>query len=151
MAFIKKRGKTKFMWLPVTTGTVLSANSLVAWSSNLLIAATATTRPHLIAGVIRHVILSTDSDYNTARLVEVEVPVERFVEWEADVSAESALTSSDIGTYLELCTALLINRALVSYRVAQCVGVISTTKGRFILNIGPDAMAGYTENGTTPA
>ena len=151
MAFVKKRGRTKWMWLPVTPSTEITAGSLVAWSSGKLIAATATTRPHLIAGVIRHTISSSDSDYASDRLVEVEVPIERFVEWEADVSAENTLTTSDIGGYYELSTALLVNTALESYRVVQCVGYINDNKGRFILNIGPDAMAGYTEDGSSPA
>jgi len=151
MAFVKKRGRTKWMWLPVTPSTAITKGSLVAWSSGKLVAANATTRPHLIVGVLRHTISASDPDYALDRLVEVEVPIEKFVEWEADVSSESSLSASDIGGYFELCTALLVNRALVSYRVVQCVGYISATKGRFVLNIGPDAMAGYTEDGSKPA
>ena len=132
--FIRKRGRTKFMWLPVTTSTALSKGALVAYSSGYLIAATSTTAPSTIAGVLRHAIAATDSDYATARLVEVEVPVENNVEWEADVT--SGLVAADVGLYCDLTDSVTVNRGASSYDVVQCVGVISTTKGRFILNIG---------------
>ena len=136
--FILKRGKTKFMWLPVTASTALSANSLVALSSGKLIAATATTAGADIIGVLRHAIASTDDDYADERLVEVEVPVEKYVEWEADVT--SGLVAADIGLWQDITSATHVNRAASTYDIVQCVGVISTTKGRFILNIGTESL-----------
>lgn len=134
MAFIRNKGKTKFMWLPVTVSTALSANSLVAYSSGYLIAATSTTAPSTIAGVLRHAIASTDSNYATARSVEVEVPVENNVVWKADVT--SGLVAADVGLYCDITNATTVNRAASTYDIVQCVGVESTTKGYFLLNIG---------------
>ena len=139
MAFKLKQGKTKFMWLPVTTSTALTTGALVAFSSGLLIAATSTTASHAIVGVIRHTIASTDSDYATSRLVEVEVPVQLNTVWEADVT--SGLVAADIGLYVDLTNSLTINRGGSTYDVAQCIKVISTTKGYFLLNIGHLAVA----------
>jgi hypothetical protein len=132
--FIRKRGKTKFMWLPVTVSTAISKGALVAFSSGYLIAATSTTAPSTIIGVIRHAITASDADYATARLVEVEVPVENYVEWEVDVT--SGLVAADVGLYVDLTSSLVINRGGSTYDVAQCVGVITSTKGRFVLNTG---------------
>lgn len=134
MAFIRSQGKTKFMWLPVTTSTALSKSSLVAFSSGYLIAATSTTAPSTIAGVLRHAIAATDADYAVARLVEVEVPVENYVVWEAAVT--SGLVAADVGLYCDLTDAVTVNRGGSTYDVVQCVGVITTTKGKFVLNTG---------------
>jgi len=132
--FIRKQGKTKFLWLPVTTSTTFSAGGLVAWSSGYLIEATSSSAPSTIAGVIRHSIAATDSDYATARLVEVEVPVENNVLWEADVTA--TLVVADRGLYCDLTDNLTVNRAASTYDVVQVVKYISTTKADVILNIG---------------
>ena len=134
MAFTLAQGKTKIMHLPVTVSTALSANSLVAWSSGYLIAATSSSAPSTIAGVLKKAIVAADSDYATARLVEVEVPIENYVVWEADVT--SGLVAADVGLYQDLTDAVTVNRAASTYDIVQCVGVKSTTKGLFILNIG---------------
>ncbi|MCK9370268.1 hypothetical protein M0R04_10210 [Candidatus Dojkabacteria bacterium] len=137
--FILNKGKTKFQWLPVTASTVLSKGALVAFSSGKLIAATSTTAPSDIVGVIRHAIAATDSDYATERLVEVEVPVEKNTVWEAAVT--SGLVAADIGLYQDLTDSVTVNRGASTYDVVQCIKVISTTKGLFFLNIGADARA----------
>lgn len=134
MSFIRHRGKTKIMWLPVTPSTAISARALVAWSSGKLIAATSTTAPTSIAGVLKKAIAATDADYALDRLVPVEVPVECNVEWECDVT--SGLVAADRGLYQDLTDSLTINRAASSYDITQCVKVVSSTKGIFILNIG---------------
>ena len=138
MAFIRKQGKTKLMWLPVTTSTVLSKNSIVAWSSGLLIAATSSTAPSAHVGVVRKAIAATDSDYATARLIAVEVPVEANVVWEGDVT--SGLVAADIGLFQDLTSATHVARTASTYDAVQCVKVISTTKGHFILNLGIGGM-----------
>jgi len=125
------------MWLPVTPSTAFPAGALVAFSSGKLIPATSTTPASSIVGVIRHAITASDSDYAKDRLVEVEVPVEKYVVWEADVT--SGLVAGDIGLYQDLTDSVTVNRAASTYDIVQCVKVISGTKGWFILNIGPDA------------
>ena len=136
--FRRVQGRTKLMWLPVKVSTALSVGSLVAFSSGKLIAATATTAPTSIIGVLRHAIAATDSDYATERLVEVEVPVENNVVWEADVT--SGLVAADIGLFQDITSATHVNRDASSYDVVQCVKVLSTTKGLFILNVGTSGM-----------
>lgn len=132
--FRRHEGKTKIMYLPVTVSTAIAEGALVAFSSGLLIAATNSTAPESIVGVLRKTIAATDADYATARLVPVEVPVEMNTVWEADVT--SGLVAADIGLYQDLTDASTVNRGASTYDVVQCVKVLSTTKGLFLLNIG---------------
>ena len=136
--FIRKQGKTKFMYLPVTVSTTFSEGGLADWASGYLTEATATTKPYDIAGVIRHAIAATDDDYAVARMVEVEVPVEQNVVWEAPVT--SGLVAADRGLFQDVTDNLTVNRAVSTLDVVQCVKVISTTKGYFILNQGVNGM-----------
>jgi len=133
--FIRRKGKTKVMWLQVTASTAIGKGALVAWSSGKLIAATATTAPTSIAGVLVKAIAATDDDYANERLVAVEVPVELNVEWEAAVT--SGLVAADRGLYQDLTDSLTVDRSASDYDVVQCTRVVSTTLGYFILNIGP--------------
>lgn len=137
--FRLKRGKTKFIWLPVTVSTAFDKGALVAFSSGYLIPATSSTAAKDIVGVIRHAIAATDSDYATAREVEVEVPVEMNTEWEADVT--SGLVAADVGLFQDLTDSVTVNRGASTYDVVQCIKVISATKGIFLLNIGALANA----------
>ena len=136
--FIRKQGKTKFIYLPVTVSTTFSEGGLVAWASGYLIEATSTSKPYNIPGVIRHAITAADDDYATARLVEVEVPVEANVVWEAPVT--SGLVAADRGLFQDLTDNLTINRGASTLDVVQCIKVISTTKGYFHLNCGINGM-----------
>ena len=140
MAFILKRGKTCIRWLPVTTSTALSADSLVAFSSGYLVAATSTTAGSATAGVLLKAITSSDSDYATARLVAVQVPLEADVQWEADVT--SGLAATSIGAFYDLTDAVTVATTGSTYDIVRCVKYISTTKGWFNLNIGVFAIAG---------
>jgi hypothetical protein len=135
------KGKTKFMFFPMTASTEVLAGTLMALSGGKLIIATSTTAPSTIVGVLRHKIDSTDADYATdLRPVEVEVPVENNVEWTADIYGTLVVT--DIGLYCDITTAdgttttTTVNRGASTYDVAQVVGFISTSKARVILNIG---------------
>lgn len=127
MAFILNKGKTKFVYLPVTTSTAFTAGALVTFTSGLLVAATSNTTAANLVGVIRHTIASTDTDYATARLVEVEVPVERFTEWLADFTA--SLVVGDIGAECDLTDSLTVNRGASSIKAIIPLKVLSTTKG----------------------
>lgn len=129
--FIRYKGKTKFVWMPVTPSTAITAGALVTFSSGKLIAATSSTPAVDIAGVIRHTIASTDTDYASDRLVEVEVPLEKNVVYTADVT--SGLVATDLGLEVDLTDSLNVNRAATSVKVVKCVGRISATKGRFYI------------------
>lgn len=145
--FIKTQGKTKFMYFPVTTSTALAKGALVAMNvgSNLLIAATATTACNQILGVLRHAIAATDDDYATARSVEVEVPVEKYVVWKCDTAGTGTPAAADVGTYADIDSSVAIDVDNSTYDIFFITKVVtsSTTAGaadvRGILNIGPDA------------
>ena len=68
MSFRKVKGKTKDVYLPVTVSTVLSARSLVTFSSGKLIAAVAGTLAPNLAGVLVGAIAATDEDFATELL-----------------------------------------------------------------------------------
>ncbi len=84
MAFIKVKGKTRVEWLPVTTSTALTKNTIVEWTSGLI--AAADDNDTFVAGVILKTIASTDADYASSRKVPVLVPIERHVVFEADTA-----------------------------------------------------------------
>lgn len=134
MAFIRHKGKTVVRWLPVTTSTVMTKGDIVAWSSGLLIRATSSTAAKDHVGIVGKTILATDSDYATDRLIPVEVPAERMVEWRAPVT--SGLVAADIGLWVDLTDAQTVNRAASTYDAAQVKSVISSTEGVFVLNLG---------------
>lgn len=133
MAFKKYRGKTKTMWLPVTVSTTFTAGDIVSFSSGYLIKATSSTAALSHVGVIKKTIAATDADYATARLVPVEVPVEKDVEWLAPVT--SGLVAADVGLLVDLTDAGTINRAASTYDVAMVKSVITSTSGTFVLNL----------------
>lgn len=134
MAFLRYRGKTKTRWLPVTPSTAFTKGDIVSYSSGYLIRATSSTTALSHCGVIKKTIASTDSDYATARLVPVEIPLEKDVEWLAPVT--SGLVAADVGLLVDLTDAGTINRGASTIDAAQVASVISSTQGTFILNLG---------------
>lgn len=128
MTFILRQGKVKTMLLPVTTSTVLTKDTLVTFSSGLLIAVTSGTAAADIVGVVRKTIASTDSDYATARLIPVDVPVERFTTWEGDTASA---VSTDIGIETDLTNAGTVNRGATSVKAVRMNKLLSATKGIF--------------------
>lgn len=140
MAFIKKRGKTKIAWLPVTTSTAITGGYLVSFASGYLIAATSSTVSSATAGVLIKTIAATDADYAVARLVAVEVPVEKGVEWEGAVT--SGLAATSVGVFYDLTNGGTVNTGATTYDIVKCTKYISATKGWFELNISTDGIAG---------
>jgi len=142
MAFTRKKGKTKIMWFPVTVSTAIGVDHLVAWNNaaGTLIEATSSTAVYYIVGVLRKAIAATDADYAVARLVPVEVPVEKYVEWEADVT--SGLLSTSPGVYYDITDGDHVATTATDYDVVQCTKYISATKGWFTLNIGVESQSG---------
>ena len=133
MAFIKNKGKTKTMYLPVTASTVMTKGDIVSWSSGLLIRATSATTALSHAGVAKKTILATDADYAVSgRLIPVEVPLEKNVIWLGDVTA--TLATTDVGGEFDLTDAQTVNRAASTIDAVICTGFVSTTKGYFTIN-----------------
>ena len=139
MAFIKKSGKTKIMYLPVAASAgAVAEGSAVALVSGVIVPATNTVDTFSIVGIIRKAIATTDSDYAVARLVPVEVPVEMNVVYEAPVEV-GTLVATSVGLYFDLGTSDAgtgIDQSASALDVALCVKFISATKGLFVLNIG---------------
>lgn len=119
------------MYLPVTASTAFSADSLVSFTSGYLVPATSSSASADIVGVIRHTIASTDSDYATARLVEVQVPVERNTEWIMDVT--SGLVAADVLKEVDLTDASTVNRGASLVKAVRATSVISSTSGTFLI------------------
>lgn len=142
--FIRKQGKTKIMYFPVAASAgAMAEGSVVALSSGTLILATNTTPSYYCVGVLRKTVTTADSDYATARLLPVEVPVEKNVVWEADVKVGTLATTS-VGLYFDLTTAddgSGVDQSASTFDIAFCTKFISTSKGEFILNIGSDGIA----------
>lgn len=116
------------MFLPVTTSTVLTINTLVTFSSGLLVAVTSGTAAADIIGVVRKTILAADSDYATARLIPVEVPVERYTVWEGTTAS---MVATDIGVETDLTDAGTVNRGATSIKAVRAVKLVSATVGWF--------------------
>lgn len=142
--FIRKQGKTKVMYFPVAASAgAMAEGSVVALASGTLILATNTTPSYYCVGVLRKTVTTADSDYATARLLPVEVPVEKNVVWEADVTVGTLATGS-VGLYFDLTTAddgSGVDQSASTFDIAFCTKFISTSKGEFILNIGSDGIA----------
>lgn len=136
--FVKYQGKTKYMWYNVTISTAFSKGALVYMDTSVgtIKPTTSSIAGSVTLGVIRHAIASTDADFATARMVEVEVPVEKNVVWKADVT--SGLAATDVGKYLDLTNSLTMNYTGSTYMICFVVKYLSTTKALVILNIGPE-------------
>lgn len=125
------KGKTALKWFPRTASVTFTAGNLVQFTSGLVATATAQSTKHV--GIIVKSVASTDSDFATAAvLVPVRVPLEPNAEFEADVTG--TLVTTSIGLQYDLTNASTVNQAGTTYKVVTCVGYISATKGRFILN-----------------
>lgn len=142
--FIRKSGKTKIMYLPVAASAgAMAEGSMVAFASGTLILATNTTAPFSCVGILRKTVTAADADYAKARLLPVEVDVERNVVWEADVT-DGTLVAGSVGLYFDLATAddgSGVDQGASTFDIVQCVKYISASKGQFVLNIGPNAIA----------
>ena len=101
------------------------------FTSGLL--ATATTQSTKHVGIILKDVKSTDADFATSGVkVPVEIPLEPGCEFEATVTG--TLVTTSLGVTYDLSSASVVNQGGTSYDVVTCVGFISSTKGRFILN-----------------
>lgn len=141
------KGRTKTMWLPWTTGQTIEKDGLVAWATGKLVPAVAGYAGDRIVGVLHKAITATSPEYTYQRNVPVEVPVEKNVIWECTVDATEALTSTDMGDYMDLSsesgeTSSSVDSGESTEDIFYCVGYISATKGLFILNIGPGRTTG---------
>ena len=142
MSFIVKKGKTKIIEIPWTTGQVTSKDALVCWSVGYGIPCTATTAAGSTIGVAVTAVTSATDIYTTQGNLKVRVPMDKNVEWEATVTA--TLVVADLGLHCDLTDASTVSRASSTYDIVQISKFISTTKCWCKLNIGTGAMPGQT-------
>lgn len=126
------KGKTKRVWLPVTTSTALSKDTLVEITSGLV--AGADDNDTALAGVLGKTIASTDADYATARRVPVIVPVEKHVIWEIDTGGSFA-AGTDEGLEFGISDSGTLDHSDTTNKVFLVTKVVSATKVQGYLKI----------------
>lgn len=132
MSFSVHKGKVKTVWLPVDpSGGAMPKGSLVTLTSGIIELVTSSTANTAIVGILDKAVATTDDDYAVARMLPVLVPIEKHVEYEADVT--SGLVAADVGLEVDATDHLVLNRGASSVDVAKCVKVLSSTKGIFFL------------------
>ena len=131
MAIKFVKGRTKVISLDRSASVTFTKNSLVYFNgSGYVIPADSTSGDHI--GVVLESVASTDSDFATSGAIQIEVPMDKQCEIEADVTG--TLTAALVGTTMDLSTALVVNQGGTSKNVVTCTKFISATKGRFVLN-----------------
>lgn len=113
------------MYFPRPASQAFTEGALVYFNgSGQVIPADSTSGMHV--GVIREAVAATDDDYATADvLVAVEVPVERWVEWEVDTSSAVA---DDIGNEIDLTDSVTANRGASAKDALLVTGYKSASK-----------------------
>jgi hypothetical protein len=125
------KGKTKTLMLPRTASTTFTKGDLVMFASGELVTATVSSENHV--GIILTDVTSGDSDFATSAVkVPVEVPLSDMCEFEADVTG--TLVTTSLGVSYDLSSASEVNQGGTTTMQVTCVGFISATKGRFVLN-----------------
>lgn len=100
MAFIRHKGKTKTIFFKGDTALQVRAGGIVFLTDSGTISPVRNDSLDRPLGVCSRNDTTTDS-----ALVPVEVPVEKFVEWEFDVDSDGGLADSDVGRYCAIDTA----------------------------------------------
>lgn len=128
------KGKVKNVFLPVTTSTAFTKDTLVEITSGLV--GVADDNDTLLAGVIRKTIASTDADYASARRVPICVPMERHCIWEIDVeSGDTAVAGTHEGTEVGIVTAGTVDLDDTTNKVFLITKVVSASKVQGYLKI----------------
>lgn len=133
MAFKLYKGLTKTEQLPVTPSTVLPADSLVKFTSGLLVASGADPAAGSVRGVVVKAITAADADYASSRRIGVQVPVERHVVWEAD--GTGTFVATDIGAEFGVSDGSTVDKAETSTVHFLVTEFLSATKVRGYLKI----------------
>lgn len=79
-------------------------------------------------------VASTDSDYASNTRIPVHVPLDKAAELECD-TVSGTMVVADEGLKVDLTDAASVNRAASSTDVLTVTKFISTTKGRFTINL----------------
>lgn len=112
MAFIRHKGKTKFMWLKKsdTTREIRDGGLVKINDSGSIAPCQNDSTDHAVMGVARANDTVTDTAFSDGSagsrpgFIPVEVPVERFVEWLIDVDSDGGAADSDVGRHISVDT-----------------------------------------------
>lgn len=131
MAIKRKSGKTKLLHLPKASQVAITPNTVMKFNNiGGVIIAVSDTNERLV-GVSRDSWATSDT---TKRLIAVEVPIEKYVEWEIDTDSDGGLTDTMIGTLRDLDTlGANLDASATTDGVFLVTGVISATKGVGVL------------------
>lgn len=137
MALTRYKGKTVTRWMSVKVSQTFTKGDIVSEGTSgdagTVVPATSSTTALSHLGVIKITIAATDANYATARLVPVEVPIEKNVEWLADFT--TGLVATDRGLEVDLTSAGTLNRAASSVKVAMVRTVNSLVQGTVVLKL----------------
>ncbi len=138
MAVKKFSGKTKTIWFPKAASTAFADGAFVTFDGSGNVTPATSTSAKLV-GVCRKAVASTDSDYASTTLIPIEVPVERYVEWDA---LTASAVAADVGAAVDLTDSVTVNRGATSHHVVTITGIISATHVRVVINALYDNVAG---------
>lgn len=116
--------------MPVTPSQVFVADSLVKFTSGKLVPCIAGDAAIDVVGIIRKAIATTDSDYASDRLVPIEVPVEKHVEYEMEVGT-GTIAETDKGTEYDLAGPTTVDQTATTDKVVKLIKRMTATKGVF--------------------
>jgi hypothetical protein len=130
-------GKWDLMYFPRAASTLFTANGFVSFTGNGASGVTveiADASDATLLGIATRTITAASDDYATANTIGVLVPAEKTAEFECDAVA-GTMVAADVGLFVDLTSAVAVNRAASSTDVCLVTKFISTTKGRFTLNL----------------
>lgn len=122
-AFRVINGKTKRVYFPVAASQALVDGTLVELGSGTL--NPSDDNDTQIEGIVRQTVASTDPDYASAKLVPVEVPVERHVIVRHE--GTSSFVSTDIGGEFGISDQSTVDHSDTTNKVFKVVRVISAS------------------------
>lgn len=127
MAFVRNTGLTKVMWFPKAASTANTAQCAAKFDGSGHVIPSVSTDATIL-GVFLRGVASTDTDYANNTLVPIEVPVEKAVEWIADVENSGTATAANVGVTYDLNDSLGINLSGTSHNPVTVTRFISATK-----------------------
>lgn len=137
MSFYPINGEWDVKYFRKKASTAFTANNLVAFETNGTAGdpiEPADSSDTQILGIGIKTVASTDSDYASNTRIPVLIPRSKTSEMECDTVA-GTMVVTDEGLEVDLTDAASANRAASSIDVLTATRFISTTKGRFIINL----------------
>lgn len=134
----KVQGLTKTMWFPKTASTTWAVGAMMIFDGSGNVTKATSTSSKLL-GLSLKATASTDTDYALNTLIPIEVPVEKYVVFNA---LTASAVAADIGASVDLTDEQTVNRGGTSHHVVTIVGVVSATSVNVVINAAYDSVAG---------